>query len=34
MDHQPLSDEVLKYLEGSPDTYRLKYGKYGDSRRF
>lgn len=28
MDHTPISDEVLKYLEGGVDTYRAKYGKY------
>jgi hypothetical protein len=28
MDHAPLSDEVLKYLEGGPDTYRTKAEKY------
>src|SRR5579864_1466835 len=28
MDHQPISEEVLLYLEGGRDTYRAKYGKY------
>jgi hypothetical protein len=28
MDHSPISDEVLKYLEGGVETYRTKYGKY------
>ena len=28
MDHPPVSDEVVKYLEGGPDTYLLKYKKY------
>lgn len=28
MDHRPLSDEVLKYLEGGVPTYRRKYDKY------
>jgi len=28
MDHQPISDQVLKYLEGGVPTYRRKYDKY------
>jgi len=28
MDHQPVSGEVLKYLEGGPHTYDLKFAKY------
>jgi hypothetical protein len=28
MDHSPVSDEVIKYLEGGLETYRTKYGKY------
>jgi ABC-type enterochelin transport system ATPase subunit len=28
MDHDPMSDEVLKYLEGGKDTYHLKLAKY------
>ena len=28
MDHAPVSDQVIKYLEGGMDTYRTKYGKY------
>lgn len=28
MDHHPMSDEVLKYLEGGIPTYRRKYDKY------
>ena len=34
MDHQPISDEVLKYLEGGPRTYDLKYSKYGRKKNF
>jgi len=33
MDHDPVSDEVLKYLEGGPDTYRMKSLKYDVARR-
>lgn len=33
MDHGPVSDEVLKYLEGGPATYQMKYLKYDASRR-
>lgn len=33
MDHGPVSDEVLKYLEGGPETYQMKYRKYDASRR-
>jgi len=29
MDHQPISEEVLKYLEGGLRTYDQKYSKYG-----
>lgn len=32
MDHQPINVEVLKYLEGGRDTYRMKYAKYGGER--
>ena len=32
MDHVPVSDEVLKYLEGGPETYKMKSRKY-DIRR-
>ena len=33
MDHTPISDEVLMYLEGGIPTYRRKYMKYrGDDR--
>jgi PHP family Zn ribbon phosphoesterase len=28
MDHAPVNDEVLKYLEGGVETYRRKYSKY------
>jgi len=28
-DHDPMSSEVLKYLEGGRDTYKLKSAKYG-----
>ena len=28
MDHSPLSEEVITYLEGGIETYRTKYGKY------
>ena len=28
MDHSPVNEEVIKYLEGGPDTYRTKFGKY------
>lgn len=33
MDHAPVSDEVLKYLEGGKDTYKMKYLKYDAKRR-
>ncbi len=33
MDHGPVSDEVLKYLEGGSDTYRMKSLKYNVGRR-
>jgi hypothetical protein len=32
MDHEPVSEEVIKYLEGGPETYRSKYGKYRGDR--
>ncbi|HXO43335.1 MAG TPA: PHP domain-containing protein [Thermoanaerobaculia bacterium] len=32
MDHEPVSEEVIKYLEGGPATYRSKYGKYRGDR--
>jgi ABC-type cobalamin/Fe3+-siderophores transport system ATPase subunit len=32
MDHGPVSDEVLRYLEGGPETYQMKYRKYDVSR--
>lgn len=28
MDHAPVRDEVITYLEGGPDTYRRKFEKY------
>lgn len=28
MDHEPVSEEVIKYLEGGIETYRSKFGKY------
>jgi len=28
MDHAPVKDEVITYLEGGPATYRIKFGKY------
>ena len=28
MDHSPVNEEVITYLEGGPDTYRTKFGKY------
>jgi hypothetical protein len=28
MDHAPLKKEVITYLEGGPDTYKTKFGKY------
>jgi hypothetical protein len=31
MDHAPISEEVLRYLEGGKDTYKTKYGKYQGS---
>lgn len=33
MDHHPLSLEVMKYLEGGPDTYQLKFNKYSGLKR-
>ncbi|HKZ53977.1 MAG TPA: PHP domain-containing protein [Anaerolineales bacterium] len=32
MDHAPVAPEVMKYLEGGPDTYLMKYEKYGPAR--
>jgi hypothetical protein len=32
MDHPPLNDEVVKYLEGGRGTYSLKYEKYGGDK--
>jgi hypothetical protein len=28
MDHTPMSEEVMNYLEGGEDTYKAKFGKY------
>jgi PHP family Zn ribbon phosphoesterase len=28
MDHSPVNEEVITYLEGGEDTYKTKYGKY------
>ncbi len=28
MDHAPVNEEVVKYLEGGTETYRTKYDKY------
>lgn len=28
MDHNPINEQVMKYLEGGPDTYRTKFEKY------
>jgi len=28
MDHQPVNEEVIKYLEGGAETYKTKYKKY------
>lgn len=33
MDHQPMSEEVLKYLEGGVTTYQWKFTKYNGDRR-
>ena len=33
MDHSPISDEVLTYLEGGPTTYEMKYVKFDAKRR-
>jgi len=33
MDHGPMSEEVLKYLEGGVTTYQRKYTKYNGDRR-
>ena len=32
MDHQPVATEVMKYLEGGPDTYQMKFEKYRAGR--
>ncbi|GAI73173.1 unnamed protein product, partial [marine sediment metagenome] len=29
LDHDPLGEEVMKYLEGGKETYSLKFDKYG-----
>lgn len=34
MDHEPVSEEVLKYLEGGFETYRRKFVKYRGEERF
>lgn len=33
MDHDPVSEEVMRYLEGGPDTYRMKFLKYNVQSR-
>lgn len=33
MDHSPVSDEVLTYLEGGPTTYEMKFVKFDAKRR-
>lgn len=33
MDHSPISDQVMKYLEGGIEAYRTKYGKYQAERK-
>ncbi len=33
MDHEPISSEVLKYLEGGIETYRRKFTKYDGQRK-
>ncbi len=33
MDHAPLDKEVVKYLEGGPETYLMKYEKYSVKSR-
>jgi len=33
MDHSPVGTEVIKYLEGGPGTYRLKFEKYAHHRK-
>lgn len=33
MDHQPISEEVMRYLEGGSDTYRLKFRKYSGPKK-
>jgi ABC-type cobalamin/Fe3+-siderophores transport system ATPase subunit len=32
LDHSPVGPEVLKYLEGVPETYQLKFEKYSTHR--
>jgi len=32
LDHGPVGPEVLKYLEGGPETYQLKFEKYSNHR--
>ena len=33
MDHQPITSEVMRYLEGGDDTYKIKFKKYGAGRQ-
>ena len=33
MDHRPMEDEVLTYLEGGPETYATKFRKYNADRK-
>ena len=33
MDHRPVSDEVIKYLEGGIKTYSVKFAKYRGEER-
>ena len=33
MDHRPMDEEVLTYLEGGPETYETKFRKYNADRR-
>jgi hypothetical protein len=33
MDHPPVREEVITYLEGGSDTYKTKYGKYRIDRK-
>jgi hypothetical protein len=32
MDRSPIGAEVMKYLEGGPETYQMKYEKYGPAK--